>query len=136
MSLLFSPQCNTDALVQLGFTELGLNDLPAARSAFSQALSIAPAYTDATFGLPRSSSEPAICPNPPICTPLYAKALHSSEDALHPRTATFQCRQIVLERRSRPVRVIGVGTVAEALRTELTLLPPDALNLCRCSGDS
>lgn len=88
---------NTDALVLLGFTELGLNDLPAARSAFSQALSIAPAYADATFGLPRSSSEPAICPNPPICTPLHAKALHSSEDALHPRTATFQCRQIVLE---------------------------------------
>ncbi|TIN03936.1 MAG: YaiO family outer membrane beta-barrel protein [Mesorhizobium sp.] len=42
---------NADALVQLGFTELGLNDLQSARSAFSQALSIAPAYTDATFGL-------------------------------------------------------------------------------------
>ncbi|MCF6125801.1 hypothetical protein EN904_04595 [Mesorhizobium sp. M7A.F.Ca.CA.001.07.2.1] len=42
---------NTDALVPLGFIELGINDPPAARSAFLQALSIAPAYTDATFGL-------------------------------------------------------------------------------------
>lgn len=29
--------------------------------------------------------------NPAFCTPLYAKALHSSEDALHTRTATFRC---------------------------------------------
>jgi YaiO family outer membrane protein len=42
---------NTDALVQLGFAELGRNDLPAARDAFSRALSLAPAYGDASFGM-------------------------------------------------------------------------------------
>ncbi|BCG95260.1 YaiO family outer membrane beta-barrel protein [Mesorhizobium sp. 131-2-1] len=42
---------NADALVQLGFAELGRNDLPAAREAFSKALSLAPAYQDASFGL-------------------------------------------------------------------------------------
>lgn len=42
---------NADALVQLGFAELGRNDLPAARDAFSKALSLAPAYQDASFGL-------------------------------------------------------------------------------------
>jgi len=42
---------NADALVQLGFAELGRNDLPAAREAFSRALSLAPAYLDASFGL-------------------------------------------------------------------------------------
>lgn len=42
---------NTDALVQLGFAELGRNDLPAARNAFSRALSLAPAYGDASFGM-------------------------------------------------------------------------------------
>ncbi|WP_246674390.1 tetratricopeptide repeat protein [Mesorhizobium sp. B4-1-1] len=42
---------NADALVQLGFAELGRNDLQAARDAFSKALSIAPTYRDASFGL-------------------------------------------------------------------------------------
>ena len=42
---------NTDALVQLGFAELGRNDLPAAQNAFSRALSLAPAYGDASFGM-------------------------------------------------------------------------------------
>ena len=42
---------NADALVQLGFAELGRNDLPAARDAFSKALSLAPNYRDATFGM-------------------------------------------------------------------------------------
>ncbi|RJT33368.1 YaiO family outer membrane beta-barrel protein [Mesorhizobium waimense] len=42
---------NADALVQLGFAELGRNDLPAAREAFSKALSLAPAYLDASFGM-------------------------------------------------------------------------------------
>lgn len=42
---------NADALVQLGFVELGRNDLPAARDAFSRALSLAPTYMDASFGL-------------------------------------------------------------------------------------
>lgn len=42
---------NADALVQLGFAELGRNDLPAARDAFSRALSLAPAYRDASFGM-------------------------------------------------------------------------------------
>ena len=42
---------NADALVQLGFAELGRNDLPAARDAFSKALSVAPAYRDASFGM-------------------------------------------------------------------------------------
>ncbi|RUU69211.1 YaiO family outer membrane beta-barrel protein, partial [Mesorhizobium sp. M2C.T.Ca.TU.009.01.2.1] len=38
-------------LVQLGFAELGRNNLPAARDAFSRALSIAPTYRDASFGV-------------------------------------------------------------------------------------
>ncbi|MGX5831733.1 YaiO family outer membrane beta-barrel protein [Mesorhizobium sp. 43Arga] len=42
---------NADALVQLGFAELGRNDLVAARDAFSKALSLAPTYQDASFGL-------------------------------------------------------------------------------------
>ncbi|RNJ42216.1 peptide transporter [Mesorhizobium erdmanii] len=42
---------NADALVQLGFAELGRNDLAAARDAFSKALSLAPTYQDASFGL-------------------------------------------------------------------------------------
>ncbi|RWB42930.1 YaiO family outer membrane beta-barrel protein [Mesorhizobium sp.] len=42
---------DADALVQLGFAELGRNDLPAARDAFSKALSLAPNYRDATFGM-------------------------------------------------------------------------------------
>jgi len=42
---------NADALVQLGFAELGRNDLAAARDAFSKALSVAPAYRDASFGM-------------------------------------------------------------------------------------
>ncbi|TPN83142.1 YaiO family outer membrane beta-barrel protein [Mesorhizobium sp. CU2] len=42
---------NADALVQLGFAELGRNDLDAARDAFSKALAIAPAYRDASFGM-------------------------------------------------------------------------------------
>ncbi|TSE03107.1 YaiO family outer membrane beta-barrel protein [Mesorhizobium intechi] len=42
---------NADALVQLGFSELGRNNLPAARDAFSRALSLAPTYLDATFGM-------------------------------------------------------------------------------------
>ncbi|MBZ9964482.1 YaiO family outer membrane beta-barrel protein [Mesorhizobium sp. BR1-1-2] len=42
---------NTDALVQLGFAELGRDKLPAARDAFSRALSLAPAYRDASFGM-------------------------------------------------------------------------------------
>ncbi|TPL46406.1 YaiO family outer membrane beta-barrel protein [Mesorhizobium sp. B2-4-6] len=42
---------NADALVQLGFAELGRNDLQAARDAFSKALSIAPTYRDASFGM-------------------------------------------------------------------------------------
>ncbi|WP_448956347.1 YaiO family outer membrane beta-barrel protein [Labrys neptuniae] len=42
---------NTDALVQLGFVELGRNDLAAARDAFDKALVLAPAYADAKFGL-------------------------------------------------------------------------------------
>ncbi|CDX46247.1 conserved exported hypothetical protein [Mesorhizobium plurifarium] len=42
---------NADALVQLGFTELGRNDLTAARDAFSKALAVAPAYRDASFGM-------------------------------------------------------------------------------------
>ncbi|TPI16485.1 YaiO family outer membrane beta-barrel protein [Mesorhizobium sp. B4-1-3] len=42
---------NADALVQLGFAELGRNDLSAARDAFSKALSIAPTYRDASFGM-------------------------------------------------------------------------------------
>ncbi|PBC21335.1 MULTISPECIES: YaiO family outer membrane beta-barrel protein [unclassified Mesorhizobium] len=42
---------NADALVQLGFAELGRNDLAAAHDAFSKALSLAPAYQDASFGL-------------------------------------------------------------------------------------
>lgn len=42
---------NTDALVQLGFVELGRSDLAAARSAFDKALALAPAYADAKFGL-------------------------------------------------------------------------------------
>ncbi|GLQ82808.1 peptide transporter [Mesorhizobium huakuii] len=42
---------NADALVQLGFSELGRNNLPAARDAFSRALSLAPIYLDASFGM-------------------------------------------------------------------------------------
>ncbi|TPK97633.1 MULTISPECIES: YaiO family outer membrane beta-barrel protein [unclassified Mesorhizobium] len=42
---------DADALVQLGFAELGRNDLQAARDAFSKALSIAPTYRDASFGM-------------------------------------------------------------------------------------
>ncbi|MDZ5453334.1 YaiO family outer membrane beta-barrel protein [Labrys sp. ZIDIC5] len=42
---------NTDALVQLGFVELGRNDLAAARESFSKTLTLAPAYADAKFGL-------------------------------------------------------------------------------------
>ncbi|RWE50610.1 MAG: tetratricopeptide repeat protein, partial [Mesorhizobium sp.] len=42
---------NADALVQLGFAELGRSDLTAARDAFSRALSLAPAYRDASFGM-------------------------------------------------------------------------------------
>jgi len=42
---------NTDALVQLGFAELGRGNLPAARAAFSKALALAPSYSDAKFGL-------------------------------------------------------------------------------------
>lgn len=42
---------NADALVQLGFAELGRSDLTAARDAFSKALSLAPAYRDASFGM-------------------------------------------------------------------------------------
>ncbi|RWK15142.1 MAG: YaiO family outer membrane beta-barrel protein [Mesorhizobium sp.] len=42
---------NADALVQLGFAELGRNDLAAARDAFSRALAIAPTYRDASFGM-------------------------------------------------------------------------------------
>jgi YaiO family outer membrane protein len=42
---------NADALVQLGFTELGRGELSAARQAFSKALSLAPNYADAKFGL-------------------------------------------------------------------------------------
>ena len=42
---------NADALVQLGFAELGRNELAAAREAFQRALAIAPDYADASFGL-------------------------------------------------------------------------------------
>lgn len=42
---------NADALVQLGFSELGRDNLAAARDAFSRALSIAPTYLDASFGM-------------------------------------------------------------------------------------
>ncbi|RUY31850.1 tetratricopeptide repeat protein, partial [Mesorhizobium sp. M7A.F.Ca.CA.004.12.1.1] len=42
---------NADALVQLGFAELGRNNLPAAREAFSRALALAPTYLDASFGI-------------------------------------------------------------------------------------
>ena len=42
---------NADALVQLGFAELGRANLPAARDAFSKALSLAPTYRDASFGM-------------------------------------------------------------------------------------
>ncbi|MGN8114234.1 YaiO family outer membrane beta-barrel protein [Labrys sp. 22185] len=42
---------NTDALVQLGFVELGRNDLAAARESFAKTLALAPAYADAKFGL-------------------------------------------------------------------------------------
>ncbi|RAZ92923.1 peptide transporter [Mesorhizobium hawassense] len=42
---------NADALVQLGFAQLGRNDLTAARDAFSRALAIAPTYRDASFGM-------------------------------------------------------------------------------------
>lgn len=42
---------NADALVQLGFAELGRDKLPAARNAFSRALSLAPTYRDASFGM-------------------------------------------------------------------------------------
>ena len=42
---------NADALVQLGFSELGRNNLPAARDAFSKALTLAPTYLDASFGM-------------------------------------------------------------------------------------
>ncbi|TGT72075.1 MULTISPECIES: YaiO family outer membrane beta-barrel protein [unclassified Mesorhizobium] len=42
---------NADALIQLGFAELGRNDLTAARDAFSKALSLAPNYRDASFGM-------------------------------------------------------------------------------------
>ncbi|WP_192250401.1 YaiO family outer membrane beta-barrel protein [Mesorhizobium silamurunense] len=42
---------NADALVQLGFAELGRDHLPAARDAFSRALSLAPTYRDASFGM-------------------------------------------------------------------------------------
>lgn len=42
---------NADALVQLGFAELGRNKLPAARDAFSRALALAPTYRDASFGM-------------------------------------------------------------------------------------
>ncbi|MER9070081.1 YaiO family outer membrane beta-barrel protein [Mesorhizobium sp. M0902] len=42
---------NADALVQLGFAELGRDNLPAARQAFSRALSLAPTYRDASFGM-------------------------------------------------------------------------------------
>ncbi|MER9655200.1 YaiO family outer membrane beta-barrel protein [Mesorhizobium sp. M0152] len=42
---------NADALVQLGFAELGRDNLPAARDAFSRALSLAPTYRDASFGM-------------------------------------------------------------------------------------
>ncbi|TPJ48337.1 MULTISPECIES: YaiO family outer membrane beta-barrel protein [unclassified Mesorhizobium] len=42
---------NADALVQLGFAELGRDNLSAARDAFSNALSLAPTYRDASFGM-------------------------------------------------------------------------------------
>ncbi|MER9580849.1 YaiO family outer membrane beta-barrel protein [Mesorhizobium sp. M0276] len=42
---------NADALVQLGFAELGRDNLSAARDAFSKALSLAPTYRDASFGM-------------------------------------------------------------------------------------
>ncbi|MCX8568369.1 YaiO family outer membrane beta-barrel protein [Aminobacter sp. MET-1] len=42
---------DSDALVQMGFAQLGRNDLAEARSAFSRALVVAPAYSDARFGL-------------------------------------------------------------------------------------
>jgi YaiO family outer membrane protein len=42
---------NSDALVQLGFAELGRGDLSAARAAFSRTLELAPNYSDAKFGL-------------------------------------------------------------------------------------
>ncbi|WP_315927841.1 YaiO family outer membrane beta-barrel protein [Mesorhizobium sp. SP-1A] len=42
---------NADALVQLGFAELGRGNLAPARAAFSKALSLAPDYWDARFGL-------------------------------------------------------------------------------------
>lgn len=42
---------SADALVQLGFAELGRNNLPAAREAFSRALALAPTYLDASFGI-------------------------------------------------------------------------------------
>ncbi|MBZ9822207.1 YaiO family outer membrane beta-barrel protein [Mesorhizobium sp. CA4] len=42
---------NADALVQLGFAELGRNDLLAARDAFSKVLSLAPTYRDASLGM-------------------------------------------------------------------------------------
>ncbi|MER8976298.1 MULTISPECIES: YaiO family outer membrane beta-barrel protein [unclassified Mesorhizobium] len=42
---------NADALVQLGFAELGRDNLPAARDAFSRALWLAPTYRDASFGM-------------------------------------------------------------------------------------
>ncbi|TGT69018.1 YaiO family outer membrane beta-barrel protein [bacterium M00.F.Ca.ET.159.01.1.1] len=42
---------NADALVQLGFAELGRKDLTAARDAFSKALAIAPTYRDASLGM-------------------------------------------------------------------------------------
>ncbi|MER8692076.1 YaiO family outer membrane beta-barrel protein [Mesorhizobium opportunistum] len=49
-SLALKPD-NADALVQLGFAELGRYNLPAAREAFSKALSLAPTYRDASFGM-------------------------------------------------------------------------------------
>jgi YaiO family outer membrane protein len=42
---------HADALVQLGFAELGRGDLAAARTAFSDALAAAPNYADAKFGM-------------------------------------------------------------------------------------
>lgn len=49
-ALVLQPQ-NSDALVQLGFAELGRGSLAAARTAFVDALEIAPDYSDARFGL-------------------------------------------------------------------------------------
>ncbi len=42
---------NADALVQLGFAELGRGSLAPARDAFTKALALAPDYADAQFGL-------------------------------------------------------------------------------------